>query len=223
MSSEEFETVASCMLRRDLAKISRLTRNRLFHSFFGTSSQICSVLWDYIDPYNTIGKKYKNVSPKHLLWALMFLKVYGTEDIHSTLAGGVDPKTFRKWCWIFIDYIGNLHVKLVSNDMFTILIDYVNFSAFLSFQIRWEQRYVGDVGNECLVSVDCTDCKIREPGPYARKASKVWFSFKFKGPGLRYEIGINILSGLMVWVGGPTCLVHGRIQRFLVVASQNGT
>ena len=31
----------------------------------------------------------------------------------------------------------------------------------------------------------------------------MWFSFKFKGPGLRYEVGVNIISGDIVWVSGP--------------------
>ena len=33
--------------------------------------------------------------------------------------------------------------------------------------------------------------------------SKKWFSHKFKGPGLRYEIGISIKKGDIVWIAGP--------------------
>ena len=49
------------------------------------------------------------------------------------------------------------------------------------------------------MSVDCTDCTIYEPKPFHRK----WFSHKFNGPGLRYEVGISIYTGHIVWVNGP--------------------
>lgn len=49
------------------------------------------------------------------------------------------------------------------------------------------------------MSVDGTDCRIREPAPFDSK----WYSHKFKGAGLRYEIGLSISSGSIVWVHGP--------------------
>ena len=59
------------------------------------------------------------------------------------------------------------------------------------------------MGNDCLVSVDGTDFEIQEPWPYHRLHSRMWFSHKFKGPGLRYEVGLSILGGEIVWIGGP--------------------
>lgn len=50
-----------------------------------------------------------------------------------------------------------------------------------------------------LVSVDGTDFRIQEPMPFDRK----WFSHKFNGPGVRYEVGISIASGDIVWTNGP--------------------
>ena len=44
---------------------------------------------------------------------------------------------------------------------------------------------------------------IAEPYPYEKEWSKRWYSPKFKGAGLRYEIGISILGGDIVWVNGP--------------------
>ena len=50
--------------------------------------------------------------------------------------------------------------------------------------------------------MDGTDCRINEPSPFNPK----WFSHKFKGPGIRYEIGICIVTGDIVWVhGGFPC------------------
>ncbi len=52
---------------------------------------------------------------------------------------------------------------------------------------------------KCKVSVDGTDFRIFEPTPFNSK----WYSHKFKGPGLRYEVGVCIVTGHVVWVNGP--------------------
>ena len=51
------------------------------------------------------------------------------------------------------------------------------------------------------MSIDGTDCRIMEPMPFNEK----WYSHKFKGPGLRYEVGVA-LNGSIVWIhGGFPC------------------
>jgi hypothetical protein len=49
------------------------------------------------------------------------------------------------------------------------------------------------------VTVDGTDFRIQEPTPF----SKSWYSKKFHGAGLRYEVGICIQTGWIVWINGP--------------------
>lgn len=50
--------------------------------------------------------------------------------------------------------------------------------------------------------MDATDCKIYEPNPFDPK----WFSHKFKHAGLRYEIGLSLRKGYIVWAfGGFPC------------------
>jgi len=56
-----------------------------------------------------------------------------------------------------------------------------------------------DDGEDCLVSIDTTDVPIEEPKPFSRK----WYSHKFEGAGLRYEIAVSIKKGYIVWVNGP--------------------
>lgn len=53
--------------------------------------------------------------------------------------------------------------------------------------------------SDCWVSVDGTDFRVLEPAPFDAK----WFSHKFRGPGLRYEIGLSITDGNIVWAHGP--------------------
>lgn len=50
-----------------------------------------------------------------------------------------------------------------------------------------------------FISIDGTDCRIKEPIPFSKK----WFSHKFKSAGLRYEVGVSIKLGHIVWVNGP--------------------
>jgi hypothetical protein len=57
--------------------------------------------------------------PKHLLWALHFMKVYpkqspGCSAVGAS-AGAVNSKTHRKWVWAFIDAVTNLIDVVVSN------------------------------------------------------------------------------------------------------------
>jgi len=72
-------------------------------------------------------------------------------------------------------------------------------------------RKVNDDGCDCLVSVDCTDCRIEEPHPF----STIWYSHKFNGPGLRYELALSIKSGHIVWINGPyECGLWADIEIF---------
>lgn len=48
------------------------------------------------------------------------------------------------------------------------------------------------------VTLDGTDFRIYEPTPF----SSLWYSHKFKAAGVRYEIGISIGNGDIVWASG---------------------
>jgi DDE superfamily endonuclease len=50
-----------------------------------------------------------------------------------------------------------------------------------------------------MMTVDGTDFRIEQPTPFATR----WFSHKFKGPGLRYEVAMSINGGDVVWTNGP--------------------
>ena len=72
-------------------------------------------------------------------------------------------------------------------------------AASLSFisQIVFEKRKEDDILNDCLMSVDGTDYRIYQKG--SRFASH-----KYAGKSaLRYELGICIRTGRLVWIQGP--------------------
>ena len=62
-----------------------------------------------------------------------------------------------------------------------------------------DNRFLADYGSACKMSVDGTNFKIQQPQIFETK----WFSHKFKGPGLRYEVALNIQTGDIVWSHGP--------------------
>jgi hypothetical protein len=116
--------------------------------------------------------------PKHLLWSLVFIKVYSTEEVHCSIVGWPDPKTFRKWSWYFLEKTACLAPEIIN----------------LENRFR---KYDGTT--TCLVSIDCTDCPVFEPWPWDPK----WYSQKFNGPGLKYEVGVCIRTADIVWINGP--------------------
>ncbi|EFX70022.1 hypothetical protein DAPPUDRAFT_113096 [Daphnia pulex] len=73
----------------------------------------------------------------------------------------------------------------------------------ISEVIEWENRFHRALrGSNILVSIDGVDFRIMEPSPFNPK----WYSHKFHGPGLRYELAICIQTGDIVWAyGGLPC------------------
>jgi hypothetical protein len=66
--------------------------------------------------------------------------------------------------------------------------------------IKFGNRFrEANLNNKCFITVDGTDFRILEPAPFNPK----WFSHKFKGAGVRYEVAVSISTGWIVWVNGP--------------------
>lgn len=69
--------------------------------------------------------------------------------------------------------------------------------------MHWDKRFESsETDQTCFCSLDGVDFKILEQTPFNRR----WFSHKFRGPGLRYEIALCIRTGHIVWkYGGYPC------------------
>ncbi len=115
----------------------------------------------------------------------------------------------RKWVWQFIACIADLADYVVSF-----------FCCYLAFQstitphtlcchplstrqIIFESRLgAHDMGNDCTMTVDGTDFRISQRGAAVR--GNAFASHKYAGKSvLRYELGIDILAGNLVWIQGP--------------------
>jgi hypothetical protein len=92
-----------------------LSKTRHFCEFFGMSLLVIDKLWWLLDRHDLLPKKSR---PKHLLWTLYFLNVYPRQSpgcsVVSASSGAINPKTFRKWVWMFIENIQELVVMVVS-------------------------------------------------------------------------------------------------------------
>ena len=60
-----------------------------FRAFFRASPLTCERLWTLLDPKETMPK---GVQPFHLLWGLVFMKVYATEAVHCKIINSPDKK-----------------------------------------------------------------------------------------------------------------------------------
>ena len=68
--------------------------------------------------------------PSHLLWALLFLKVYSMEAVLSGMIG-INEDNYRKWAWHLIDKVSYLECEEVSHS--SILSNYTMRNAYLTF------------------------------------------------------------------------------------------
>ena len=109
ISPETFIGFGMCILRLHV-KFRHEAHDFRWRATFGAPPGICSTLWKKIDPDSTMPN---GAQPYHLLWGLMFMKLYCAEAVNAVLAGGVDVKTFRKWSWLFAEAVAVLHSSVV--------------------------------------------------------------------------------------------------------------
>ena len=100
-------------VRRKVGTAAR--EDRRFREHFGAPFAIVRMVWDMLVEGYLLPEKSK---PKHLLWTLYFLKCYPKEGPGCAAVGGskgaIDPKTMRKWVWLFLERINELADEVVS-------------------------------------------------------------------------------------------------------------
>ena len=100
-----FEEKGLLILRKQKGTGSNQTADRRFRETFGTSSIVCCRIWKLLQLEKA---SLKNMTPNHLLWGLILLKLYSSETVHAGMTG-VDEKTFRKWSHFAIKRVADLH------------------------------------------------------------------------------------------------------------------
>ena len=174
LTTETLAGVARSML--GMGAVARRTDDKEFRSFFGASIPVILILWQKIVAKPPLLSA--SAHPKHLLWSLVFLKCYNSTNVLRRICGWPGESAYREWTWYFLNRI----------------------AALKSDVIKLDNRFHGFDGTAtCLMSVDGIDCLINEPWPFEEK----WYSQKFNGPAVKYEIAVCIKSGYIVWTHGP--------------------
>ena len=172
------------------------TEDRRFREYFGASVTVAMIAWSLLNEHE---KLEVGSEVTHLLWAMYFVKCYpltqeGCAAAGTAAKGAVDPKTWKKWVWPMIWALADLESEVVSFCVLTFKLIMIT-NTNLHHQIDWSSRKKHP-DHDTHVSVDCTDCKILQKG-------RAFASFKFaKKSGLRYEVGVGIMTGEIVWING---------------------
>jgi len=96
-----FHRLGSQLIRRGGRRLTM----RQFKALFGCSPRVCAALWTRIQRRKLSPCRY--FTPSKLLWTLLFLKLYSSEDVLAIMVG-CTSKTFRQWVWYGIDVLGEL-------------------------------------------------------------------------------------------------------------------
>ena len=178
------------------------TEDRQFRDFFGIPAEVALAAWNLMVETGLLPAEGQIL---HFLWALHFMKEYPKQSTGSATAGGSggakDPKTWRKYLWPFVYALSGLEYHVVSFNMFSLLLYFqpslLTPRFIFTAKIDFGNRKFHHTGNDCLLSVDCTDFRI--PNRYGR----AFASFKYKGKSaLRYEIALDIEKGDISWING---------------------
>ena len=73
------------------------------------------------------------------------------------------------------------------------------FCSTLYTQIKLKKQKDNNWPWAISLVIDETDSPIQEPSPF----SKDWYSHKYNGPGVRYEVATSIQTGMVCWINGP--------------------
>jgi len=87
-----------------------------YKSWFGLDPFQTSVVWRELVASGWTSKAGKKGQgqPKHLLWALSFLRSYNPESVQAPRMGA-DEKTYRKWVWFYVEGMASLDNKWVGS------------------------------------------------------------------------------------------------------------
>ena len=112
LKSEHIELLAQEVLRWPTnRKWTSEDKDMRFKSIFGVSSRVTAKLWNRI---MRSCETDRTAEPKHLLWALAFLKNHSPCEILCCIVGWPNSKTFSKWAWYFVGKIAELKDELIS-------------------------------------------------------------------------------------------------------------
>ena len=160
-----------------------------FESSYGFHPMIYAEIWHDLQttaiPSARIDPTRIGVTLENFLFALLFFKTYPTEERLSGNWGYCEP-IVRKWAWFFLEKIAALKAEAIV------------------WPGHWSTIFI--------ISVDGVHCPYHEEKhPTLSKDPKL-FSHKLNGPGLAYELALDLFRSKLVWVNGPFKAGHSDRQ-----------
>ncbi len=129
ITSDDFAVAGRAMWNSSHRDKYRVYDDETFRSLFGCSTDICFLLWPHVAGNETAGA---DVQPKHLLWALHFLKLYNPVRSNAAMIG-CDAKTHTKWVWMVLTILANINDNVRNMRCFTKL-----HAAFFTYNdVHW--------------------------------------------------------------------------------------
>ena len=89
----------------------KFIHERTFKTLFGASVGCLAMIWSLLGDSHTRKLRFEQ---KHMLWAFMWLKQYGTETVLSGTVGCTE-KTFRERVRVVLAEINRLYTDVVSD------------------------------------------------------------------------------------------------------------
>lgn len=118
-SEDEFRELGAAIMRRSPEGKSERVFIRRWQAHFGVEPAVVADAWNRIKiPVSGEGTT-DYAKPEHLLWGLLFLKMYVAEEGMAGMCGpekAVDEQTFRKWSKLFIEKVEGLYDDVVSQN-----------------------------------------------------------------------------------------------------------
>ena len=166
-----------------ILNMSHPIKPREMRRHFGATPYVMGIIWKALVRLRLLHDHHR---PKHLVWTLYSVKEYPTTS-HLERDLGVNRKTIAKYVYP----LRRAFLKLIP--------------VFVCWKNRLQDGRA--LRRICNVTVDGVDMRIEEPPkkdfstdlPYDKK----WYSHKFHGPGLRYELAVAIQTGDIVHINGP--------------------
>ena len=185
-------------LRTNISKKKHSSQVESFKAHYGSHPLVLSKMWnDLVDHNSSIAEDLK-MSPKELtekgfdrfLAAQYFLWAYPRNAKQGSSPFGKCDKLMKGpklWLWL------------------------KRIQALKELKIVWLDRFNDPNAETCIVTVDGTDCRIREPKHPHFPVDSKHNSQKFRSAGLKYELAIAIHSPNLVWVSrGVKCGVNDK-------------
>jgi hypothetical protein len=110
---------------------------RLFSSMFGAKVEVVVMVWNEMVLHGHVGEGHKF---EYLLWSLMFLKSYNTEDVLGN-SNRIATNTLRKWIWKSVEGISKIQVVSIREFIYIYFFIYL----FLFLTTGYPVRLIGKI------------------------------------------------------------------------------